>query len=129
MRKPPTLVRIGLTLVLVVGGAGLVVSDAAGLSTSSRNLGAAQVATPRCSGSLSGIGLTENVPSGTSITTVTLTSVPASCDGAALVLTVSSGSTTGAAAWTVAGTGTTLTLSTSVPLTSQTQADLVMTGP
>ncbi|HYA01272.1 MAG TPA: hypothetical protein VEK76_13135 [Candidatus Binatia bacterium] len=140
MRRPGTLIRMAVTTV-VVAGAAIAVGLAAGLTTLSNNIGAAQAATPRCTGS----DLSVIEGTGATITTVTLSSSTnidntSACHGASLAVTVTNGTTSGSATCTigtapctVAGTGPytfgPLTLSAGVARTAATQADIVMTGP
>ena len=131
MHWPHSLIR-PVGMVAVVAGT-VVIASAASLVLGSTTLGSAQVAVPLCTGS--GVGVVENLGTGAhldDVVSLTLSGIAASCDGAALSVTLNSNATptptTGTQTWTVVGTGTTLALSTPVPLTSAGQVDLVMTG-
>lgn len=104
------------------------VAHAAALGSATSTLGDGAVATPRCT--TNGLAVTQNL-SGTSIASVTVSSVPASCGTGTLYATVNNGvtSSSGSAAIPAAGGTVTVTLAAAVPATTDDEADVVVTGP
>ena len=101
---------------------------AASLAQTSDRLGAARVATPRCTAA----GLTV-VPvfTAATISSVTVGGIPAACGGGTLQAAVNNGitSSTGSTAVPAGGGSVTVTLAVAVALTAGVQVDAVMVGP
>jgi len=126
MRKPRVLIRLLATLLVVVAGSA-VVGRAANLGGTSHTIGAGTASIVPCAT----VGITMTETGGATITSITLTNIPAACGGAALVATFNNNAAaTSTASGTVpAGGGSmTLTLSASIALTDASQVDIVMTG-
>lgn len=109
-------------------GAGVTIGAAASTAVSTSRLGASTIATPRCTSV--GMPLLQNL-TGTSVTSVTVSSIPSGCGGATLYATANNGAT--AASGTIAvpagGGSATVTLSAGVPVSTAVQVDVVLTGP
>ncbi|HYM82892.1 MAG TPA: hypothetical protein VEY67_01915 [Candidatus Dormibacteraeota bacterium] len=119
---PRAATPIVLTLASVVIGA------AASLGLASDSLGAATAGTPRCTSA----GLTVTpVLSGSTVASVTVAGLPSGCGGAVLQVAANNGSANGSGSGTVpAGGGSvTVALGTAPGLTTNLQADLLITGP
>jgi hypothetical protein len=127
MHRPLAPLRCLATLVVVVAGSALI-GSAASLALSSGKLGAAEAATARCTSS--GVTVAETI-TGTSVSSVTMSGIPATCAGASLSVTLNNGAAHSTKTGTVpAGGGSmTLTVTPTVPLTQVAEADIVMTGP
>lgn len=117
---------IGVASLLAV--AGIVVGVAASLAFTTGSLGAAAAMTPRCTtGPLSVLP----VLSGSTVTSVTIATVPSTCGGATLRATVSNGVTAGSGSATVAAGGGSVT----VPIVGGPalgvgiETDLILEGP
>jgi hypothetical protein len=105
-----------------------VLGAATSLAISSATLGAASVATPRCTSA--GLGILHNVTAG-NVVSVAVTGIPAACGGALVQATVNNGITSGSGSATApaAGGGVTVTLGLVVPVTTAAQTDIVLVGP
>lgn len=108
--------------------AGMAIGMAASVSLSTSHVGANSTATPRCT--TSGLPAVQNL-SGTTIASVTVSGIPASCGGATLYATVNNGTanSSGSAAIPAGGGAVTVTLASAVPATTVDQADIVVVGP
>jgi hypothetical protein len=95
---------------------------------SSSSLGAARVSTPRCTAVVLGV---LQVLSGSNVVSVTVSSLPSGCGGAALQATLNNGTTSSSGSTTVpAGGGSvTVTLGSAIALGQVDEIDLVLTGP
>jgi hypothetical protein len=103
-------------------------ASAAGLAVSARSLGAATVATPRCT--TSSLAVLPTL-AGSAVASVTISGVPAACGGAMVRVTVNNGSAAGSGSMTVpAGGGTIVVPVTGSPtVDANVQIDLAMEGP
>jgi hypothetical protein len=101
---------------------------AASLSAAGQSLAANRVTTPRCTNT--GLLVVPNL-SGTSVSTVTVSSLPSACGGATLEAAVNNGSTasTGSAVVPAGGGSVTVTLAAAVPATAGEELDVVLVGP
>jgi hypothetical protein len=130
MSRSRAIVRfLATAAVLVVGTA--VVARAAGLTTSGDRIGAAQVATPRCTSAA--VTVVETVTT-TYVTGVTVSGIPSSCGNATIAMTLAEGTTVyyTPATQTVPAAGGQVVFaipSGDVPVTAAAEADVVMTGP
>jgi hypothetical protein len=122
--------RTTIVLTSVIAGlAAAAVSGAAdSLSLASQQVGAANVAVPKCS--TAGMTAFENV-TGSSIVSVTVSQIDAACAGGTLSLTVNNGTATGGGSAAVPGGGGSMTvaLGTAFPFTNNASVDLVVAGP
>ena len=84
------------------------IAAATSLTLTSGSVGAASVATPRCT--TAGLTVIQNL-SGTTVASVTVGNLPAACGGAILQATVNNGTTIGSGSATVPGAGGSLTIS------------------
>jgi hypothetical protein len=118
--------RIAALILLTAAGA--MVGVAASLTFTSGTLGAATVATPRCT--TAGLSVLQNLSTGTVIS-VTVGALPAACGGATLQVTVNNGVTnaSGSAAVPGGGGSVTVTLGSAPLVTATEQTDLVLVGP
>ena len=112
----------------LLGAAGAVVGSAASLNVSSDGLGAARVATPRCTAA--GLTVFQNLSAGTVIS-VTVGGLPAACGGGTLQASVNNGitSSSGSIAVPAGGGSATVVLGSSPAVTAAEQTDLVVIGP
>ena len=123
---------MGLTRIAVLVSAfamgALAVGFAAGLSVGGGTLGMDSEITPRCTSA--GLRVLQNV-SGTTVVSVTVSSLPAACGGATLQVTVNNQltSSSGSAAVPAEGGSVTVTFALAVAITAIEQVDLVLTGP
>jgi hypothetical protein len=117
-----------VTLLALTLCAGVVMGMAASVTLSTSHLGSNSTATPRCT--TSGLLLVQNL-SGTSVASVTVGGIPASCGSATMYATVNNGATnsSGSAAIPAGGGTVTVTLAAAVPATTVDQADIVVVGP
>jgi len=113
---------------VLLGAASAILGAAASVALSSDSLGAASVATPRCTAA--GLTVFQNLSAGTVIS-VTIGSLPTTCGGATLQATVNDGVTSGSGSASVpAGGGSvTVTLGSAPVVTAAEQTDLVVLGP
>ena len=130
MHRSRALVRILATIVVVVAGTAMV-GRAASLGSSSDTIGAGNVPTPRCTSTA--VTVVETVTT-TYVTGVTVSSIPSSCAGATISVTMAEGPTvfyTPASQTVPAGGGqvTVAIPSGDIPVTAAAEADVVMTGP
>jgi hypothetical protein len=118
--------RIAALILLTAAGA--MVGVAASLTFTSGTLGAATVATPRCT--TAGLSVLQNLSAGTVIS-VTVGALPAACGGATLQVTVNNGVTnaSGSAAVPGGGGSVTVALGSAPVVTATEQTDLVLVGP
>ena len=121
LRRPAALL-----MVIAIAGAG--VAFAAALTFDGRSLGMDAETTPRCT--TAGLGVIQNV-SGTTAISVTVSSLPSACGGAALQVTVNNQvtSSSGSATVPAGGGSVTVTLGVPVAITASEQVDLLLTGP
>ena len=114
--------------ILVAGMASVIVGAAASLNLSATTLGAARLATPRCTAAA--LTVFPNLTAA-NVTSVTVGSIPSTCGGATLQVTVNNGSanSSGSAAVPAGGGSTTVTLAAGVAATATVQTDLVLVGP
>ena len=112
-----------LVALLPLGVLGWLVAVAASLALVAGSLGAATVATPRCTNAA--LSVTPTLAAG-SVASVSVGGLPASCGGATLQVGVTNGTTngTGSAAVPAGGGSVTVTLGTAVPLTATVETDL-----
>lgn len=102
--------------------------SATSLAITSSTLGAAKVATPRCTAA--GLTVFGNL-SGSTVSSVTVAGIPSTCGGATLKVTVNNGSVnaTGSIAVPVGGGSVTAILGVATAVTAAQQTDLVLIGP
>lgn len=117
-----------ITAIVLIGAFGAVVGAAASLSLSSRTLGAATAATPRCT--TAGLTVFQNLSAATVIS-VTVGAIPAACAAATIQVTLNTGAANASGSSTVpAGGGSvTVTLGSAPTVAVADQIDLVMVGP
>ncbi len=123
MARPRRILLVSiLTLVGAVG------AFAASLAVSGGTLAMASVSTPRCT--TAGLSVVENLSAST-VTSVTVSNLPAGCGNATLQVTLNNQLTSSSGSTTVpAGGGSaTVTLGVAVALSASAEADLVLTGP
>ncbi|HKG57827.1 MAG TPA: hypothetical protein VKA85_11315 [Candidatus Limnocylindrales bacterium] len=124
---PIKLLAASLHLVPLALATGILAA-AASLSVSSGTVGAATVATPRCTA----VGLTvlQNLSAGT-VVSVTVGGLPAACGGATLQATVNNGSTfgSGSVAVPAGGGSVTVPLGAAPAVTAAETTDIVVLGP
>jgi hypothetical protein len=115
-------------LILAAACAGFTVGSAASLALGTQGLGAARRTVPRCTSA--GIDVQPNL-SGSSVVSVTLSSLPAACGGAYVQVTANNGTgnTSGTGTVPVGGGSVTVTLATGVGATTNEQIDIVLVGP
>src|SRR5215211_365305 len=120
--------RLRLIMIVILSAGGVAVGSAAGLTASSRQLGAARVTVPRCT--TAGLSVLNNLSSNT-IVSIAVSGLPTACGGAVLRATVTDGNTVGSGMVTVpAGGGSvTVTLSSAPSLLAIDRTDIVLTGP
>ena len=108
--------------------AGVVFGAAASLNLAADTLGAARVTMPRCT--TAALTVVPNLV-GSSVGSVTVGGLPASCGTATLQVTVANGATSGSGSATVpAGGGSvTVALGTTPTLTATTRTDVLLVGP
>lgn len=113
---------------LLLGAAGASVGGAASLALTSATLGAAAVATPRCTNA--GLSVLQNL-SGTTVISVTVGVLPAACGGATLQVSVNNGvaNANGSTAVPIGGGSVTVTLGSAPAVSAAEQTDLVLIGP
>jgi hypothetical protein len=118
----------GLALVCGLTVVGLVVGLSASLTISPRSLGAARLTVPRCTSA--GFGVINNL-TGSNVVSVTVSSLPSACGGAAVQVAFNNGSTSSTGSGTVpAGGGSvTIALAAAVADTTFAQTDVLLTGP
>jgi len=121
LRRPAALL-----MVIAIAGAG--VAFAAALTFDGRSLGMDAETTPRCT--TAGLGVIQNV-SGSTVISVTVSSLPSGCGNATLQVAVNNQVTSSSGSTTVpAGGGSvTVTLAAAVAITASEEIDLVLTGP
>jgi hypothetical protein len=114
-------------LVLLAGAAALP-GAAASIALTTGPLGAATVATPRCT--TAGLTIFQNLAAGT-VVSVTVSGLPAACGGAVAQVTVNNGLANSSGTNTVPGGGgaVTVVLGAAVAVTAGEQTDLVLIGP
>lgn len=107
---------------------GSVLAMAASLTLATHSLGAAQVATPRCTSA--GLGVIPNL-SGANVISVTVSGLPVACGSATIQVTVSTGAAFSSGSGTVpaAGGSVTVALGSGVASVASSEIDLVVTGP
>lgn len=105
-----------------------VVGLAASAAVSTDSLGASSISIPRCTAA--GLGVLQNLTAAT-VSSVTVSGLPAACGGGTLQVTVNNGLTnsSGSAAIPAGGGSTTVTLAVAVAVTASEQTDLVVVGP
>jgi hypothetical protein len=114
---------VGLALVLCAGAA-----FAASLALEGSSLGTATTSTPRCTHA--GLGVIQNLSASTVIS-VTVSGLPATCANATLQVTVNNTITSSSGSATVSQEGGSVTVSLGTPVAIGTieEIDLVLTGP
>jgi hypothetical protein len=114
--------------ILVLSAVGLVAGFAASMTVATGSLGAARMAVPRCTAT--GLAVIQNL-SGSTVISVTISSVPSACGNGTLQVTVNNGATTGSGSATIpaAGGSVTVTLGTAPAVAAAEETDLVITGP
>jgi hypothetical protein len=133
LTRPP--VRIGpmsamrrIALLVLTGSLLAEPALAASLANTSDGVGAATVATPRCTSAALTV-----VPTFTAATvsSVTISGIPAGCGSTTLQVAVNNGATssTGSAAVPAGGGSVAVTLAVAVTLTAGVQVDAVIVGP
>lgn len=122
----PSWRRLGLVLAIVLGGT--VIGAAASLNLSSGTLGATQLATPRCT--TANLSVLQNLAV-SSVASVTISGLPASCGGGTLQAAVNNGTanSTGSAVVPAGGGSVTVTLAATVPVSEAAETDIVVVGP
>jgi len=122
------MVRPRSTILAIIAPLAAATAFAASLSFAPGSLGADQEAVSRCTAA--GLGVIQNV-SGTTAISVTVSSLPSTCGGAALQVTVNNQvtSSSGSATVPAGGGSVTVTLGVPVAITAAEQVDLVLTGP
>lgn len=117
-----------IVAVILLTATGAVIGVAASVSFTSGTLGAATVATPRCT--TAGLSVLQNLSAGTVIS-VTVGGLSAACGTANLQVTVNNGVTnaSGSAAVPAGGGSVTVTLGSAPLVTATEQTDLVLVGP
>ena len=117
-----------LVELILLGAASTVVGAAASVTLASDRLGAARVATPRCT--TAGLTVFQNLAAGT-VVSVTVGGLPAACGGATLQVTVNNGvaDASGSAFVPAAGGTTTVSLGSAPAVTAAEQTDLLLIGP
>jgi hypothetical protein len=105
-----------------------VIGLAASVVVSSGSLGASTISVPRCTSA--GLSVLQNLTAAT-VTSVTVSGLPAACGGGTLQVTVNNGVTNsgGSAAIPAGGGSATVTLAVAVGVTATEQTDLVVVGP
>jgi hypothetical protein len=119
--------RLMLTLT-AAGLVGLAVGSAASLSFASSSVGAARQPVPRCTSA--GLSVLQNL-SASNVVSVTVGSLPASCGGATIQITLSNGSTdsSGSGSVPAGGGSVTVTLASTVAAATNERTDILITGP
>jgi len=122
------MVRPRSTILAVIAPLAAATAFAASLSFAPGSLGADGETVPRCTAA--GLGVIQNV-SGTTVISVTVSSLPSACGGATLQVAVNNQVTSSSGSTTVpAGGGSaTVSLAVAVAITAAEQIDLVLTGP
>ena len=107
---------------------GYVIGSAASAALTVRTLGAASVATPRCTNA--GLAMIPTL-SGSTVSSVSVGGLPAACGGATLRVTVNDGTVAGSGSATVPVVGGSLvvTIASSPTLTTHVEIDAVLEGP
>jgi hypothetical protein len=125
-RVPAAARRAGLVVLLAL--AGLVVGLAASLPLSGGSLGTVKVSVPRCT---TGATTMTSILSGISVVSVTINSLPAACGGATIQAAVNNGtvSSSGSATVPAGGGSVTVALAVSVAIATNTETDILLTGP
>ena len=113
---------------LFLSAAGAILGATASLAVTSNTLGAARVATPRCTAA--GLTVFQNLAAGTVIS-VTVGALPAACGTATLQVTVNTGvaNATGSAVVPAGGGSVTVVLGSAPAVSTTEQTDLVLVGP
>ena len=114
--------------IVLLAAAGAVMGSAASLAITSSTLGAARVATPRCT--VAGLTVFHTLV-GSTVSSVTVGGVPSTCAGATLQVTVNNGSvnSAGSIVIPVGGGSVTAILGVATTVTAAQQTDLVLIGP
>lgn len=123
MVRPRSSILVAILLVVSA-----VVAFAASLSFAARSLGMAAISTPRCTAA--GLGVVQNLSASTVIS-VTVSSLPATCGNATLEVTVDNlvSLSSGSATVPSGGGSVTVTLAVALAITTVEEIDLVLTGP
>lgn len=113
---------------LFLSAAGAILGATASLAVTSNTLAAAMVATPRCTAA--GLSVLQ-VLTGATVTSITVSGLPAACGTATLQVTVNNGATnaTGSAAVPAGGGLVTVILGGAPAVSTVDQIDLVLVGP
>jgi hypothetical protein len=120
--------RLVLLAFVFLNAIGLSAAVAASLNVASSRLGAVDVTVPRCT--TAGLLVINNL-SGSTVVSVTVSSIAAACGGATIQATVSNGSTNSSGSSTVPGGGgsVTVSLASAPTVTTNMQTEILMTGP
>jgi hypothetical protein len=123
MALPRALIAAGI---VVLGAAGI--GHASSIGVGQGSLAAGSVPIGRCTSAA--LGVVAN-PSGSSIVSVTVSGIPATCASATLLVTVNDGSVQGSGTSTVppAGGSVTVILGSATAVTMSVETDLVLLGP
>src|SRR5512141_1956480 len=108
----------------IIGGVGLATSFAASLATAPGSIGAARIATPRCTNA--GLSVLQNL-SGSTVISVTVGNLPATCGNATIQVTVNNGVASASGSGTVpaAGGSITVTVGSAPAVAAGEQTDVV----
>jgi hypothetical protein len=114
--------------IVLIGAASASLGAAASVSFSSSTLGAARMATPRCTAA--GLTVFQNL-SGVNVISVTVGGLPPACGTATLQVTLDNGAAnaSGSAAVPAGGGSVTVTLGSALAVAVADQVDLVLVGP
>lgn len=118
--------RLGVLAILTLSSA--VIGAASSLGLASDSIGAATVATERCT--TAGLSVLQTLTA-SSVTSVTVGVLPAACAGGVLRVAVNNGTTSSQGTATIPGGGgtVTVTLALAVPVTLTDEIDAVVSGP
>lgn len=107
---------------------GISTAYAASVATAPGSLGAARVATPRCT--TAGLSVLQNL-SGSTVVSVTVGNLPAACGNGTIQVAVNNGSVSATGSGTVpaAGGSITVTLGAAPAVAAGEETDVVVTGP
>ncbi len=117
-----------LLSILVLSAATATTGFAAAVTVGAGSIGTARISAPRCTAA--GLGVVQNL-SGSTIVSVTVSSLPSACGNGTLQVTVNNGSTSasGSSAIPAAGGSVTVTLGSAPAVAVAEETDLVITGP
>lgn len=112
----------------VICALGLVTAFAASAAVAPGTIGAARIATPRCTAA--GLSVLQNLSAGT-VVSVTVANIPSTCGSATIQLTVNNGVTSASGSGSVpaAGGSVTVALGSAPAVAAVEQTDVVILGP